>query len=401
MIAAWQVISAAPYRLFFAAGALQAVCAMLFWAAWLAAREAGAAVALPLPPAWLHGWLTLFGMLASFITGFTLTIVPAWLGAPPAPRRAWLPGALAMLGGLVLAWLGLWLGAGVIAAGVALHWVGWSLATLAVQRVINRSRHPGKGHFYIAVAVIACGLCAEATFVAAALTATPAYNAIARSAGLWLFLLPTFLPISHRVIPLFTRMAVPGTPPYQPLWMLPLLTVACLAHFLLEVAGLPRWLWLADLPLLAIALLLVLRWQSWRHLRDPAIGPLHLSFAWLPLALALYVAQGLGAPLGQAPLHALVAGYFGSTVLAMSARISLIQAGRSPAYPPLLAAALLAYQAVPVLRLAAELPGLAPLATELHVAAALVWVACWLVWLREVLPLLLRKADQRRPVSGP
>ena len=259
-----------------------------------------------------------------------------------------------------------------------------------MQRVIAHSAHPGKGHFFIAVAVITCGLCAEITFAAAALTASPTYNAIARSAGLWLFLLPTFLPISHRVIPLFTRMAVPGTPLYQPLWMLPLMTVACLAHFLLEVAGLARWLWLADLPLLAIALLLVLRWQSWRHLGDPAVGMLHLSFAWLPLALALHVAQGLGVPLGQAPLHALVAGYFGSTVLAMSARISLVHAGRSPAYPPRLATALLAYQAVPVLRLAAELPGLAAWAGALHIAAALLWVACWLLWCREVLPLLVR-----------
>ena len=392
MIAACQALGAAPHRLFFAAGALQAILAMLGWTAWLAAREAGLAIALPLPPAWLHGWLTMFGMLAFFITGFTLTTVPAWLGSPPVPRREWLPACLVMLGGLALAWLGLWLGAEVLAAGVVLHWAGWSLATLAVQRVIAHSRHPGKGHFYIAVAVIACGLCAEITFAAAALTATPAYNAIARSAGLWLFLLPTFLPISHRVIPLFTRMAVPGTPLYQPLWMLPLMTVACLAHFLLEVAGLARWLWLADLPLLAVALLLALRWQSWRHLRDPAVGMLHLSFAWLPLALALYVAQGLGAPLGQAPLHALVAGYFGSTVLAMSARIARVHAGRLPAWPPRLAAALLAYQAVPRLRMAAEVPDFAPFAAALQIAAGVVWIGCWLVWCREVLPLLVRSA---------
>lgn len=400
MIAAWRGLGAAPHRLYFAAGALQAILAMLAWVAWLAAREAGLAVALPLPPGWLHGWLTLFGVLAFFVTGFTLTTVPAWLGAPPPSRRAWLPAGMAMLGGVVLVYLGFWLGADVVAAGVVLHWAGWSLATLAVQRVIAHSGNPGKGHFYIAVAVIVCGLCAEITFAAAALTATPAYNAIARSAALWLFLLPTFLPIGHRVIPLFTRMAVPGTALYQPLWMLPLLTVACLAHFLLEVAGLARWLWLADLPLLAIALLLLLRWESWRHLGNPAVGVLHLSFAWLPLALALHVAQGLGVALGQAPLHALAAGYFGSTVLAMSARISLIHAGRPAAYPRRLAAALLAYQAVPVLRMAAELPGLAGLAGGLQIAAAIVWIACWLVWCRELLPLLMRE-DQRRPVSGP
>lgn len=400
MIAAWRGLGAAPHRFYFAAGGLQAILAMLAWGAWLAAREAGLGVALPLPPAWLHGWLSLFGMLAFFVTGFTLTTVPAWLGAAPPPRRAWLPAGIAMLGGLLLVYLGLWLGAGVLAAGVVLHWGGWSVATLAVQRVIMQSRHPGKGHFYIAVAVIVCGLCAEITFAAAVLTANPAFNAIARGASLWLFLLPTFLPIGHRVIPLFTRMAVPGTPLYQPLWMLPLMTVACLAHFLLEVAGLARWLWLADLPLLAIALRLALRWQSWHHLGNPAVGALHLSFAWLPLAMALHVAQGLGVPLGQAPLHALVAGYFGSTVLAMSARISLIHAGRPAAYPPRLAAALLAYQAVPVLRLTAELPALAAWAGFLHLAAALVWIGCWLVWCRAVLPLLAR-ADQRRPPGGP
>jgi uncharacterized protein involved in response to NO len=375
MITAWPALSSAPYRLFFLAGALQALLTMLVWIALLAGRLLDHAPALPLPPGWLHGWLMFFGLFPFFVTGFTLTAVPNWLGERGVARAIYLRAFWPMAAGALLFYPALWLGSSVLVAAIALHWTGWALATLAATRLIMQSRHPGKRHFYMAIAVIVCGLLAEIVFAASLLQLDAPGYAIARSAALWLFLVPTFFSISHRVVPAFTRMALPDTQPYQPLWMLPAMTFACLGHFLLEVAALPGWLWLADLPLLAMAVLLSRRWNV-RNIRHPLVGIHHLSFAWLSVALALYIAQS-----------------FGSMLLGMAARVVVAHAGGPIEFPRALRNAFLIYQAVPLLRILADLPGIpAAVAHLLFITAGLLWVVCWGVWLRRLLPLLARQA---------
>lgn len=387
----WRALASAPYRPFFLAGALQAAIAMLTWLVLLTGRLNGYAPDLPLPQGWLHVWLMFFGTFPFFVTGFTLTAVPNWLGEAGVPageyRRAFRP----MATGAALVYPALWIGTPFLLVAIALHWTGWAMATATAWRIVARSRHPGKRHFYMAIAVIAAGLIAEIVFAASLLEAEPRRYALARDAALWLFLLPTFFSISHRIVPAFTRMALPGVALDQPLWMLPGMTLLCLVHFGLAAAELPGWLWLADLPLCVMALLLSWRWDSLRYARHPLIGIQHLSFAWLGIALVMYVAQSLGVPLGLAPLHALVAGYFGSMLLGMAARVTVAHAGGAIEFPPLLRRTFLIYQAVPLLRVAADLPDM-PQATvyPLYFAAALLWLFCWLVWLWLMAPLLGR-----------
>jgi uncharacterized protein involved in response to NO len=388
MITVWKTLSSAPHRLFFCAGALQAVLAMLGWLVLLVGRQSGLVPELSPLAGWLHAWLLLFGMFPFFIMGFTFTAVPAWMGEQGPPRRIIVRAFVPMAAGALLVHAGFWLGETPMLAGVALHWVGWAMATQAAKQVIDDSSFAGKRHFYMAIAVIVCGLGAEVLFMAALASGSPVLNAAARSAAIWLFLLPTFFSISHRVIPLFTRMAIPTVVPFQPLWMLPAMTGCCLLHFGLEVAQQSRWLWLADVPLLAMAVLLSVRWGL-RHIGHAVVGIQHLSFAWLALALALQVANNVFGNLGLAPLHALLAGYFGSMVLGMSARIVLVQAGRPLAFPLALRLAFGVYQMVPVLRIAAELSGLPPFGPQaLYLMSGLLWLLCWGLWCTLLLPLL-------------
>lgn len=393
MITAWNRLSSAPHRLFFFAGALQALLGMLFWLVLLAGRQMGFAPELSPLSGWLHGWLMLFGTLPFFVMGFTMTAVPAWMGEQGPSRGVYLRAFLPMATGSLLVHLGFWLDLSVVVAGIALHWVGWTLATLAAKQVIDRSGFPGKRHFYMAIAVIVCGLGGELVFMAALIAGSPLLNAVARSAAIWLFLLPTFFSISHRVIPMFTRIAIPTATPYQPLWMLPLMTLCCLLHFGLDLAQQARWLWLADLPLLMVAMLLSARWGLSRHIVHPVIGIQHLSFAWLSVALALYAAQSLmdGVSLGLAPMHALLTGYFGSMLLGTSARIVLVQAGGPLLFPPALRLAFGLYQLVPLLRIVAESPGVSSAQTQwLYLGAGSVWLVCWGIWCTLLLPLLYR-----------
>ena len=99
MITVWTHLSGAPHRLFFFAGAIQALLTMLLWAGLLAGRMAGVAPDLPLPAGWLHGGLMMFGLFPFFVTGFTLTAVPNWLGERGVAREAYLP-AFALMGGV-------------------------------------------------------------------------------------------------------------------------------------------------------------------------------------------------------------------------------------------------------------------------------------------------------------
>jgi uncharacterized protein involved in response to NO len=243
----------------------------------------------------------------------------------------------------------------------------------------------------MAIAVILGGLFGEVALLWAVLSANPAWAAIARSAALWLFLLPTFFSISHRVIPVFTRLAGHAIPLYQPLWMLPVMTVCCFARFLLDLGELSPWFWLSELPLLVMALVLLWRWHSLRLLTDPEVGFQHLAFSWLPVALALQLLdRHLGWHLGWAPLHALLLGYFGTMLLATSARIVRVQAGRSARPDGLMRAALWVYAAVPVVRILADTPQMPGQAAYwAYALAGALWIVCWAIWLWRLGPLLV------------
>jgi uncharacterized protein involved in response to NO len=394
MILAWRHLSAAPHRLFFLAGAVSAILSMVAWGVLLLGRVHGDVPELPLPAGAIHGAMLLFGCLPFFVMGFTLTATPQWLGDPPPPRGDYVPGFGLMLAGVALLLGGVFISPAVLASGMALHCLGWAWVTWSATGLIRRSRHPGKRHFYMAIAVIVAGLLAELLLLVAVVSGEAHWAATARSAALWLFLVPTFFSISHRVIPVFTRLAGHPTPLYQPLWMLPVMTVCCLTHFGLDLGDQGQLLWLTELPLLVMALLLLWRWDSLRYLCDPEVGFQHLAFTWLPVALSLMMLDRYaGWSLGWAPLHALLLGYFGTMVLGTSARIIRVQAGLAPRPDDLMRVALWCYVPVPLLRILADTPLMgAQLAYWGYALAGGLWIICWAVWLRRLGPLLFTSA---------
>src|SRR3546814_6210486 len=102
---------------------------------------------------------------------------------------------------------------------------------------------------------------------------------------------------------------------------------------LLELVHGYQWLWIADVPLLALASTWL--WRNWPRGHVPALlRVLFLGYAWLPIALALYIAQSLvygldgDSILGRAPAHALFIGFFGSLLVAMVTRVTQGHSGR-------------------------------------------------------------------------
>src|SRR5690606_12658241 len=127
--------------------------------------------------------------------------------------------------------------------------------------------------------------------------------------------------------PFFAKNVVEGFVPWRPRWVLVAFWPLTIVHGALAIASKLEWLWMADLPLLALSGLFLFR--NWpRKPAPPLLRVLFYGYAWLPLAMALYVAQSLAAlttgavVLGRAPAHALFVGFFGSLLVAMVTRVT-------------------------------------------------------------------------------
>ena len=153
---------------------------------------------------------------------------------------------------------------------------------------------------------------------------------------------------------------MPGYRPWRPLWFLAACWPLWLGHVALELAHAHRWLWLVDLPLLALGLLWLAR--TWpRGPAPPLLRVLFLGYAWLPLAMALYALQSAWFfatgefVLGRAPVHAVSVGFFGSLLVAMVTRVTQGHSGRPLVLGRIPALAFIGMQGVAAMRVLSEL----------------------------------------------
>lgn len=376
----------APHRLAFAAGTTLMLLAAAWWALTLLARTAGWSVPAGLPASTVHALLMSFGFMPLFFTGFLFTAGPRWLGMPlpeartlRGPVQAQVAGALVLL---IAAFahdplLGHLLGA----IGVAAMAAGWGRAVLHFGRLLLASRTSDKLH--ASAVLVASGLGAVLMAGAAGALAAGDFGAVhdAVQVGLWAFIGVVYLAVSHRMIPFFSAVAVPGLDAWRP--------NALLAAFVgvLVFEGFVRW---APVPLALQAavegiaglgtLALAIRWGLVQSLRIRLLAMLHLGFSWLGIALLLHgishALQAAGEPgLGLAPLHAYTMGFLGSTLVAMVTRVSAGHSGRALAVDTPAWLLFWGLQAAVLGRILADLTGWPLLAP-----AAGLWAATLLPW---------------------
>ena len=138
-------------------------------------------------------------------------------------------------------------------------------------------------------------------------------------------------------------------------------------------------------------------WHGWRTGGQPIVWVLHLAYLWLPVGLGLKAAW-LAGGFGWAAhwLHALGAGAAGLMILAVMTRAALGHTGRPLQVRGSIAAAygLLALSVI----VRAFGPLIAPLDyAAIVVAAAILWIAAFLLFLAVYTPILLRpRVDGRR-----
>lgn len=391
---------AAPHRLLFLAGVTQAVVLMGFWLFDVGARHAGlwAAHAWPLPAPWLHALMLSYGVFPFFIFGFILTAGPRWQGARETPARVFVPASLLLAGGWLLADVGLFV-APLLPVGLLMALAGWLIGVRFLWQVALADTGERR-HILLVVSALSLGALGLAAFaVAAAGVAVFAVSAI--TLGLWGMLLPVFLTVTHRMLPFFSSGMIRGYVVRQPFWALATLVAAGLLHGALAFFGLVQWTWLADLPAFATAAHLTFAWRLRESFVAAILAVLHVGFAWVSIAFALFAWHSLslllgGGGLGLAPLHALTLGYFASTAIGMGSRVTLGHSGRPVAGGAAMTAAFAALQLAAGLRIASEffiLPGM----LNLSFLAALAWLGAFGLWSATYGPYLWRRRADGRP----
>lgn len=389
----------APHRVMFAGGTLQSLLAMVWWAYDLGGRFAGL---YPLPPSevpavWLHALLMIYGVFPFFILGFLMTALPRWVGASSLQSRLYL-GPFGLLaagwGGVHAAlWLGgpLWIFLLPCAAGQA--WGAFSLYQAA-----STGGSSDKEHAYAAVVANALALPGLLCFLAGLATREPALVRAAIELGVWGFLLPVFLVVSHRMLPFFSSTVLPRYTLYRSMPLLRVLLAGFVWHGLTAAFGAPQLAWAVDLVLALLAFFLSWKWQFHRSFAVPLLAMHHVATLWLGVALLMYGIQGalqfFGVGWGGlAPLHALTMGYFASMLLGMATRVTLGHSGRTPATDRLTSLLFWAFQAVVMIRLAAEFVSFNGV-FNLTWLAALGWLLVFGIWASLYFPLYLRpRAD--------
>ena len=377
--------TSAPHRMFFFGGVVQSLLSILWWLADLGGRYGGfyPALSWPLPPIDIHAFLMIYGFFSFFMFGFLMTTFPRWMNGEEVAPRHYIPAFWLMATGLLIFYAGLFAGKIWLNAGLAIYLTGWGTALFALLRVYLRARHPDKLHAAITSTNLALGgMLATAFF-----SDNEWLIRLAKTGGVWLFLLPVFFAVSFRMIPFFSSTVIPQYQIVRPPKALYLMLAGCAAHTGLELFDLSAWLWLADVPMAVTALYLGWQWQLRKSLSAPLLAMLHIGFAWLGVALLLFALQSLTLLLdgqllfAKAPLHALTIGYFGSMMLAMVTRVTLGHSGKPLAADRLTWNLFLMFQSIVVLRIAAEIPGL-PFAPRgwLYLSTAALWLICFGIW---------------------
>lgn len=390
----------------FFGGALQAVAAMLWWLFDLATRYAmpAHAISWPVAPSTAHAYLLVYGLFPFFMFGFLMTTFPRWMAGKEIPAHRYVPAFVLLMLGAVCFYIGLASNKMLLVISVTLTLCGWAIACHALLRVLLDTSHRDKRHPIVALITLSAGWCGVASYLIWLLSGQAAWLNFSLQAGIWLFLLPEFVTVGHRMIPFFTSSALPQSRVTNANWPWWVILACSVIHGMLQLAGATSWLWICDAPLAASALYLSYAWNLRRSFAVPMLAVLHTGFAWLGIASLLFTVQSLTLllshgerlVLGLAPLHALTIGCFSTLLIGMATRVTLAHSGLSINIRRPMWLLLAGFLAVTLLRILADILPV-QWSAWFFLAAAIGWLGCFLPWVIAYLPSYLRPRTDGRP----
>ncbi len=373
----------APHRLLFAIGAGNVLLAMAWWALWLIdVRWHAIGLAQPaVYGGWIHAIVMQYQVLAPFMFGFLLTVFPRWMGLDDLRRWQYVPVGAGLFGGQLFTLAGAFGPERLLHAGAVLTIAGWSIGLFHLLRWLARDGCRTR-HAVSCGGAMLLGLAGFLAYAAFLHTGDARLVFAAIKIGSFGLLLPVYFTVAHRMFPFFAGNVVPGYRPWRPLWVLGAFWPLLLAHLALELMHGYAWLWLPDAGLLALSAAWL--WRNWPRGPAPALlRVLFAGYAWLPVALALYLLQSTVYALqgefvlGRAPAHALFVGFFGSLLVAMVTRVTQGHSGRPLVFGGAATFAFVVIQLVAVTRIAAEL---VPDQMAWQAVAAAGWLLAFAPW---------------------
>lgn len=336
-----------------------------------------------------HGHEMLFGYTVAVIAGFLLTAVRNWTGLDT-------PSGVPLFG-LVLLWL---LGrlapfvpvlSGPMVALIDLSFL--PLLALVIGRRLWRAGQ--RRNLFVPLLLLLLAL-ANGLVHAGALGFYEAAAGIGLQLAVNLVMLLIAV-IAGRVIPFFTRSAIPQARVVSQPW-LERFAIASLAAYV--VVAIP----LSTGPVPAVLAGLAACLHAWRLAgwhdpgiwRRPMLWVLFLGYGWLVIGLALQTFAALGWFPALPAMHALTAGGIGMLTLGMMARVAKGHTGRPiQAAAPLVVAFCLVLLAALLRTLVAALMPTWTFAA--YAAAAACWIAAFAIFLWFYTPILLRPRIDGRP----
>ncbi len=399
-----RLLAAAPHRLMFFIGAMNVLLAMAWWTSWLIdARWQVFGFQQPAVPAgWLHATIMQYQVLPSFMFGFLLTVFPRWLNQPALSRMHYVPVGIGLFGGQALTLIGIGAGVAFLKAGAIMTIGGWIIGLTFLIKTLYRQG--GRDwHATSCVFALSFGMLGLALYCVFLHRLDANVMFVSMKTGGLALLLPIYFTVCHRMVPFFTSCVVHPYKAIRPFWTLAALWALTLTHLWLELRHAYAWLWLADLPLVAISAWLLWNWYPRKAAKPALLNVLFGAFAWLPIAFALYAAQSLWFSftgefiLGRGPAHALFIGFFGSMLVAMVTRVTQGHSGRPLVLGGTAAFAFIVVQAVAITRILAEI---APDALAWQSVAAIGWLIAFAPWVMRSTWIYLTPRKDAKEGSG-
>ncbi len=355
------------FRPHFLLAGVAALCLVPLWAVSFAF---GTPLGSAWPPTLWHGHEMLYGFVTSAIAGFLLTAVPSWTG-----QKGFAGFPLVVLASL-------WLAARALIASSAL-WPGPFIAAVdlaflpALAILLARPLLRNRNRNFPLLLVLGLLWLTNLAFYVGLLRSDPPFALHALHIGIDIVLVLVTV-IGGRIIPAFTASALRPKGLQDAVRSSKILTGLAIAAMAMVAVG---DTFAPDSPLAgalaglaaSIQALRLLQWGTVRTLRQPIVWVLHLSYAWLPIGLALKaVALLSGAAFAAFWLHALTIGALTSMILAVMTRASLGHTGRPLIVHPVITLAYLLLTAAAAVRVF----GLAGL--HLNYPTVILWTA--LLW---------------------
>ncbi len=377
------------FRPFYLLAAIFAAVSIVFWLlSFMGVVHAGGY----LRGIFWHSHEMVFGFAIAVMSGFLLTAVRNWTGLPTPTGLALAALAAVWLAGRVL----IFTGPPMLAAFVDVAFV--PLLAVVIASPIIKSRNQRN---YKIIALLVLIAVANVIYHLASLGPLPAwlaYTTVITAIDLMTIL---FAVVAGRVIPAFTKNAVPGSAPRHASWLEFLAFGSLVLIIVTRLSS--DWV---SVPLMITTVILVVAavshafrlalWQPQLTLGIPLLWMMPVSYSWLPFALFLRALAGYSIVSQGVWVHALTTGAISGLMLAMMMRSSLGHTGR-----PLVASgadmtAFLTLQLAAIIRVSA---GLFPaeLYVPVVVLSGVIWVLAFTIFLLRYLPMLVRPRIDGRP----